>query len=134
MRVLISEVEPATHPTGVLLRTAAGTARAIWKSRSIEPLAGRTATVEFDVDTVLRLGDNAKVVGAGPASLVHDGDGTTVHALVESSDEDNMLFLRLTPDGLIMVEGSGEIRAGTWLRFHLRQDELVASPAGTLTP
>jgi hypothetical protein len=110
---------------------AAGDAEAIWKSKTLTPVNGREYDVELDIDPILRMGENAAVeLGLMPA-LAMIGTQVQIVAIVEQVDDDGMVYLRLSPDCIVMIESAGpKIQCGQALRLVREPMALQVTPFG----
>ncbi len=107
----------------VSFSSSVGEGVAAWRG-SEPPAAGKKYGVELDLSFVLD-----KTMCKEPADrtpgLQATRDGTDLRALVEGVDDDNVIYLRLAPDCLFMVETAGGFAEGEAVQILLSPEQLV---------
>lgn len=128
MRVAVEGIDALSKCLSITFRAAGGRAKARWNSSRHRPSVGDSLSCELDVDLDIKFGVNASVSEDGSALEAHDGY-TTIRGVVESIDEDGMLFLRLSEDCLLMVQSRGfPPDLGTRISFQVTDNDLVLTP------
>lgn len=134
MRILVTGVaEHRDGAPGVAFSCAIGSAVARWQGKTQEPHVGAEYDVELDIDDVLRPGDTLQLIESSQAAIKHSEEVNEIIGLVEAVDDDGMLFVRLSPDCLMMVEITHQERLGPgqWLRMRVPRQALSVWPFGS---
>lgn len=99
-----------------------------WSNHQLVPRRSQDYSVELDVDQVMTLGQNASYSRQSECAVNHEEGLVTLNGLVEDRDDDGMIYLRIAPDCLMMIESEGaEIQKGKWLQVRLEPSFLRIS-------
>jgi hypothetical protein len=116
------------NPPKVEISCSAGAARALWKGRRA-PQLGFTYDVELDLDVILKAGQTYHRVDNGVPGLSEEGDDVLLTGVIESIDEDGMVFFRLNESCLIMVESdAADTDKGHWIQIRAPEGTLAVTP------
>ncbi len=86
---------------------------------------GDEYSVEFDIDKELRIGGNAKKVLGKDYFIRYSNDKNEIQGCVDGVDEDGMIYFRLSPSCLIMIESSeDEISTSDFLLLTVNVEDL----------
>ena len=92
---------------------------------------GKEYGVEFDIYPNLKIGDNAKRTADKTYFIRHNNNVNEIQGVVDSVDDDGLLYFRLSEDCLIMVEQEGEkIKKGDWLLLTISPENLQVMTTG----
>ena len=93
--------------------------------------AGQVRDVELDFDDPLREGQNVAVISGGAFRVLQHRDQTVLEGLVDSLDDDGLLYLRLGDDCLMMLDSApGAFSVGDWIRIQCAGGQLGLTPIG----
>jgi len=128
MKTTISKVFDG-EPRKVEFLCSAGGAIATWHGKSL-PEKGKAYDSELDITETLALGTNCSKSDLRKFTLIRDDDSTTrVIGMVDSIDEDGMVYLRLADDCLIMIESSiGTFAESDWITLCINSDAFHITP------
>ena len=100
-----------------------------WNYAKVEE--GREYSIEFDIDPILKIGDNAKRISDKIYSIRHYNNVNEIQGVVDAVDEDGLIYFRLGEDCLIMIECEGEqIKEGDWLLLTIGAENLKVTTIG----
>ena len=92
---------------------------------------GQELDVELDFSDRLRKGQNAAAASDGEFRVRQQGEQAVLEGMVESLDDDGLLYLRLGDDCLVMVDSTpGEFLIGDWIRIHCASEKLGLTAIG----
>lgn len=92
---------------------------------------GQVRDVELDFDDPLRQGQNAAVISGGAFRVSQHGDQTVLEGLVDSFDDDGLLYFRLGDDCLMMLDPApDEFSIGDWIRIQCAGEKLGLTAIG----
>jgi hypothetical protein len=131
MKIRLESIQLAGAGVLVHFTSAVGEAAALWQSTKITPAKGHEYDVELDIDAILKLGENASVqLGAKPG-LAMIGTKVQIVGIVESIDDDGMVYFRLAPDCIMMIESFGStFHKAEVLRLALEPVAIRLTPIG----
>jgi hypothetical protein len=67
-------------------------------------MASESAYVDFDINTSLRIGINTQLINSSGYSICNTDSSVVLTGTIEQQDEDGLVYFRLAPDCLIMIE------------------------------
>jgi hypothetical protein len=129
---MIGSVEDVTsNSTGgceVTLVTETGVIRGLWADWAVPPEPGTRRAIELDLDGALvdflRSRDTS-----GSVQVDHAAGVVSLNVLVESVDADGLLYVRVSPGCLFMLEAEpGQAAAGEWLQLAVPVQKLLLVP------
>ena len=128
MRVIITRVDAGL--SRVRFRSDFGAAEAGWHGEL--PAVGEAYDVELDVDLELSSANAEPLLEHEARSLTSSGGCIRLVASVEQVDDDGMLFLRMAPNAVLMIESRPEsgFVCGQLLRVTLPEGALELTPIG----
>ncbi len=107
----------------------AGGATALWRSDRFDPEVGESYHVEFDVDLLLRFGENARPSPREGYRIETDSQGIVLCGLVDGIDDDGVFYFRFGQDCLILVESDeGSLEVNSWVELRVRPQEFTVWP------
>jgi len=81
---------------------------------------GKTYGVEFNINSFIKLGENATKVYSNSCFISYDGNLSQIQGLCEDVDEFGTLWFRLAEDCLIALETEDkDIHAGDYLQIEV---------------
>ena len=113
----------------VLFECSIGVALALWRGKTT-PQTGSSLDVEIDINILLGIGRSAIYDNSCVNSMSHNGLINNIIAPVESVDGDGMIFLRISPDCMVMAESIGAIKPGAWLSISVMPHKISITPQG----
>lgn len=128
MRIVPIRVAPRADDAPLVEFTCGiGTGFGRWRN-STPPERGAAYDVELDVNEFDTL-DPAESAGA---SMSHDERTNRIVGLIESIDDDGMLFVRLSIGCLMLVETPAreQLRSGQWIRILVPVERFSIWPFG----
>lgn len=129
MRITIRRVFDVDDRVLVEFSCSAGGAVGAWLSGGVSP--GQELDVELDFEDRLRMGRNAAAASVGEFRLRQHGEQAVLEGMVESLDDDGLLYFRLGDDCLMMVDSApGEFSIGDWIRIHCAGEKLGLTAIG----
>ena len=131
MRIHIIEIFEVNSQTAIRFASDIGVGVACWKSKGA-PVVGDTLQVEFDINVPIEKGRNAFIADKMVFTMDHDCDHSIVLCgVVDSVDDDGMVYLRLTEDCLVMIESrAGHVQVGEWLLLRCKIESVAISIVG----
>ena len=100
-----------------------------WNYAEVEE--GREYSIEFDVNPILKIGDNVTRISDKSFSIRHDNNLNKIQGVVAGVDEDGIIYFRLSEDCLFMIECEGEqLNEGDWLNITIGPETLMVTPIG----
>ncbi len=85
----------------------------------------------YDVDDSIESGRNATLTEAERCGLSVEGEMVAIRGYIDSLDEDGMIYFRLAPDCLLMIESDDEeLEEGSWLQLVFPTRDLKLTPLG----
>ena len=130
MKVTITAVSQDHRGITVFYRCSAGGSVARWNGDA--PVVGSQYDVEFEIEDVVRLGENASLVDpAVQAEVGVEGDTASFVGAAERIDDDGVIFFRLAPDCLMMVDSvPGQVPIAACLRLRAPVDHVMLNAIG----
>ena len=115
----------------VRFSSAIGEAWGCWKGNTV-PSVGDDVDVEFDFESALTEGVNAVLVQDAGFGIREEGTAIAISGVIDGVDQDGMLYFRLAPDALVLVEQEPQwLKEGSWVLVRLDRSELSISPFGS---
>ena len=103
MKITINDVFEYEEKIIVSFYSTVGAGFAKWAS-SEKPSKNNSYDVELDIEKTVSEAWDKKNSYKPKSALMVDGTKVIVQGILESIDEDGMAYLRISPDGLIMIE------------------------------
>ena len=117
--------------TTVDFECSAGNGRALWLSEHV-PSKGDEVGVEFNIDSKIELEKNAWTTSQRQTSISRDSDNEIqVTGLVDGQDDDGVLYLRVAPNCLIMIESETLGLAGQWIQVQVGVKDFNVTQVGS---
>lgn len=105
--------------------TSIGSGIGCWHNNNL-PNEGEWVSVELDINEILKIGFNANLSTDKVCFIRHSEDENEIQGIVDGIDEDGLIYLRLTPDCLIMVESSeDQIKEGDYILLRINAKNFV---------
>jgi hypothetical protein len=132
MKIRITSITSNSDGTSIVeFLSQVGTGRGAWATWAAPPVVGREYDVEFDFSEVLGASVAEPQPKAGEPWVRFHDDVVELHVGVEAIDEDGVMFLRLNPECLIMVDCPAlDFEVGDHLLLSLHPKALTLSPQG----
>jgi len=108
---------------------AVGVGLGLWKGDGVATI-GEEHFVELDVDVVVRPGKNAELREHGTFTVYRTNEHVIVEGRLESQDEDNLGYLRLSEDCLLMFEAESAFPPETFVAISIAPSLLSIWPCG----
>ena len=126
MRAAIESVSEQGATIIVVFKSDIGSGKGIWKSRYGAPRIGAAYTVELDVSKPFEL-----VPARSRAGVELVDERILLTGLIEAVDEDEVAWLRIAPDCLMLI-GKSEHRftSGETVTLRLETDKFQLTPFG----
>ncbi len=118
MRITITDIRELEGSSIVTFECDLGKGAARWKNPRARAKVAHKYDVEIDLELTLRIGDNCQVSSERVPRISLEGNSVIVVGSVDGIDVDGMVYLRLAPDCLVMVETDGDaVREAMWLEI-----------------
>lgn len=128
MKIKIKQFSKMKDHYQVHFETDIGEAAAIWLSQSNTPDIGNVYDAEFDVDDSIEIGKTAIHSDNKFYSMAIKNNIIELNGLVDSIDDDGMIYFRLGEDCLIMIESEiGNLKVGEWLLLKFNMEDFEIS-------
>lgn len=107
-----------------------------WKSRSIQPQIHHSYDVELDFVSPIILDENSAFTEKTAPHITVRNEKTVILGTIESVDTGGILFLRLHPSFLLMMESefSNEAHVGKSIEITCNVDSVIVTPIGLGIP
>jgi hypothetical protein len=131
VKVQVISVETASD--GALMATfgsLCATASAHWRSKKFTPHAGEEYDVELDVSVIADRATNTRSVEVASPALFVQGEMVLLRGAVEGVEDDGLVYLRMAPDCLVMVDTAGGISTGDVVQICVPSSALSITPTG----
>lgn len=115
----------------VTFESTAGRVRARWSNKTVLPKPGKEYDAELYVAATADRQTNAQTSSDKSTRLLVFGDMIEVSARIEDVEDDDVMFLRLSPDCLVMIDSTGGFTAGEFVSIRLPTDALSVTVVGS---
>jgi hypothetical protein len=114
VRILVDDIRRGPDSRiEIAFSCAIGGGVATWRSAHGPPHAGRSYDVEIDIADSMELGRNTSILAAPRPAISGTEERARLSGTIDSVDEDGLVYLRLAPDCVVMIDASpGEFEPG----------------------
>lgn len=130
MKITILDVAKVNGGYFVSFKSGAGQGIAKWMNEK-NPVASHSYDVELDTDKTISDVSKDASNQTPENALTIDGDKVLMFGILESIEDDGMAYLRLSPDGLVMIEvGDDSLSEGESMLLEIERSDLEVTAQG----